>query len=108
MKAILYELYVPESTMDWIHGSFTTIRELYIPDFKMCFNSKGFAFKTDAKRYAKNKPQKGMPQQPDPKKIKTIDMISNDVADIERIVNQRLTIDRLSEKYFDKKVFKDD
>lgn len=107
MKGIIYELHVSMGVLDYTHGQWTTIEELFIPKMKICFNSKGYAFETDKSRYNKNKKQKNMPNQPDPKKIKEIDVTSEDVAELLAIVHKRKAINRLSKKFFDIEVYKE-
>lgn len=111
MKAILYELHVALSSMDMVHSAWTTIQEVFIPGIGgpgegICFNSKGYAFKTDEKRYANHKPTKDKwPNQPNPSIIKKFDIDDKDVKDIQSIVNKRQTVQKLGKKLFEIEIY---
>ena len=38
MKAIKYETQVFEGTLDWVHGGGCLIKEVFVPEKKLCFN----------------------------------------------------------------------
>lgn len=99
MKATLYELYVAEGALDLTHGNFITIREIYIPSLGICFNSKGFAFKTNRGRYRKNKEKTF--NQPDPKRLGVIEISKVDANKILQLVNSRKTVNKLGRKIFE-------
>jgi len=54
-SAKLYEIKICGGTMDYIHGNFQTIQEIYLPDFKAAFNrpngNEWHCFETDESRY---------------------------------------------------------
>ena len=53
-QAKLYELKICGGTMDYIHGSFQIIQEIYLPDLKVAFNrvdQDWHCFETDESRY---------------------------------------------------------
>jgi hypothetical protein len=105
LKGIIYKLHVTEGALDLTHGAFTTIQEVYVPDKGICFNSKGFAFKTKSDRYNVPDEQENLFKIPPTEKLKEIEISDSLVEKIEGIVNQRNTINEISEELFDMKVY---
>ena len=59
MKAEVWEITVTGSALEWVHGSRTNIKELFIPEIGAAFNTgdnssstdKIYCFSTDSSRY---------------------------------------------------------
>lgn len=108
-KAIKYRLHVALSTMDWTHSVWTPIEEIFIPEEGICFNSKGYAFKTSSRRYRKNKSNKEdkFPKQPSPEKLDTFQISYGDMLKIRRLLNYRDKFNEMAKKHLGVEPFKD-
>jgi len=51
VHSIKYKLPIVESALNWTHGSYRYIEEIYIPELKIAFNEAGYVFKTNENRY---------------------------------------------------------
>jgi len=50
VEAIKYKTKVCEGTLDFVHGCYQIIEEVYIPSIRVCFNDRGFAFLSESPR----------------------------------------------------------
>lgn len=100
MKGIIYKLHATEGQLDLTHGAFTIIEEVYVPELGLCFNSKGFAFKTDGSRYRTINNEHNLFHVPQPEKLKEIELESSQINRIQTIAHQRETVNGLADELF--------
>ena len=100
VRSIKYRLPIIESVLNWTHGSYRYIEEIYIPEFKIAFNEDGYVFVTEEDRYKDLK-------LPNDKIIKCdileiIELEDEDVNILKRYLKTKKNINKLIEKYFGK------
>ena len=42
---------IVDSHLDWAHGLYRYVEEIYLPELKIAFNNEGYVFEADEKRY---------------------------------------------------------
>jgi predicted RNA methylase len=100
VHSIKYKLPVVESVLDWTHGFYRYIREIYIPEFKIAFNEAGYVFTTNEDRYRDL-------ELPNNKIVKceileTIELEDEDIDVLRKYLNTKENIKKIIEKYFGK------
>lgn len=80
VKAVVYEVYVYDSALDMTHRADHWIREVYVPEHGIAFNTaKGLnVFKTDEKRYVRLKQDHVFGSLP-PKKVREIEIAQKEL-----------------------------
>lgn len=80
VKAVVYEVYVYDSALDMTHRAGHWIREVYVPEHGIAFNTaKGLnVFKTDEKRYVRLKQDHVFGSLP-PKKVREIEIAQKEL-----------------------------
>ena len=46
VRGIKYRLPVVDSFLNWTHGSYRYVEEIFIPELKIAFNEAGYVFRT--------------------------------------------------------------
>ena len=85
MKAILYDVSISESVMDYLHGEFQNIREIYIPEANIMVNKRNVQLLKSKNRYSDG---------PSVKKIKDVEIVDDLVKQLLIFATMEGTQDR--------------
>ena len=85
MKAILYDVRISESVMDYLHGEFQNIREIYIPEANIMVNKRNVQLLKSKNRYSDG---------PSVKKIKDVEIVDDLVKQLLIFATMEGTQDR--------------
>ena len=85
MKAILYDVRISENVMDYLHGEFQNIREIYIPEANIMVNKRNVQLLKSKNRYSDG---------PSVKKIKDVEIVDDLVKQLLIFATMEGTQDR--------------
>jgi len=100
VNSIKYKLPIVESFLNWTHGLYRYIEEIYVPEFKIAFNEAGYVFKTNGDRYKDLKLSNNRIIKCDI--LETIELKDEDIDILKEYLNAKENINKLIEKYFSK------
>lgn len=100
VRGIRYRLPVVESVLDWTHGFYRYIEEIYIPELRIAFNEAGYVFRTEEDRY------RGL-ELPGNRVVEcvalgSVELEDEDVEVLEEYLSVKESVDKLVKKYFGK------
>jgi hypothetical protein len=100
VRGIKYRLPVVESVLNWTHGLYRYIEEIFIPELKIAFNEAGYVFKTEEDRY------KGL-ELPSNRVVEcialgSVELEDEDVDVLEEYLKVKESVDKIVKKYFGK------
>jgi len=96
-----YLVPVVESFLDWSHGIYEYIEEVYLPELGIAFNERGYVFRTGDERY---KPLKLPTREEVPVKyLGDVDVDEKDVKIIEEYLKYKEMVDKIIKKYIEVK-----
>jgi hypothetical protein len=101
VRGIKYRLPVVDSFLNWTHGSYRYVEEIFISELKIAFNEAGYVFRTEEDRY------RGL-ELPGNRVVEcvalgSVELEDEDVKVLKEYLSIKESVDKLVEKYFGKR-----
>ncbi len=101
VKGKRYLVPVVESFLDWSHGVYEYIEEIYLPEIGVAFNERGYVFRTGDERYKSLKLPSG--EEVHVKYLGDVDIDEKDIEVIKEYLEYKEIVNKIIKKYIEMK-----